>query len=75
MDLQRVIKTTHNIIGTHVRSTSDVSEVTCLHGPQSILKDNTHPRHSLVHFAVIWQVIQKYLLLYHQTAERLFPQA
>lgn len=36
-----------NIIGTHLLSISDISEVRYLHRAQRILKDNGHPSHSL----------------------------
>ncbi len=55
--LQRVIKTTQNIIGTHLLSINDISEVRCLHRAHRILKDNTST--------------QKYLLPYCQTTEQL----
>ncbi|KAI3363178.1 hypothetical protein L3Q82_011549 [Scortum barcoo] len=46
-DLQQVIKTFQNIIGAHLLSISDICEVRCLFRGQRILKDNTHPIHSL----------------------------
>ncbi len=44
--LQRVIKTTQNIIAIHLPSISDIGKVRCLHRAQRILKDNTLPSHS-----------------------------
>ncbi len=66
--LQRVIKTAQNIIGTHLPSISDIGEV-----PAQSPKFTTRqylPQPQPVHPAAIWQVIQKYLLLYHQTTEQ-----
>ncbi len=44
--LQRVIKTAQNIIGSHLPSISDISEMRRWHRARRILKDNTHPSHS-----------------------------
>ena len=43
---------------------SHTGEVRCLHRAHRLLKDSTHPGHSL------WQKIQEYPLPYHQTAEQ-----
>ena len=45
---QQVIKTTQNVIGTHLQSISDISKVRCLHRDQRILNNNTHPSHILL---------------------------
>ena len=45
--LQQVIKTTQSIIATHLQSISDTGEVRGLRRAHRILKDVTHPGHSL----------------------------
>ena len=45
--LELVIKTAQIIIGTHLQSISDITEVRYLHRAQKIVRDNTHPSYSL----------------------------
>lgn len=59
--LQRVIKTTQNITGTHLPSISVICKRMCLHGAQRIQKDNTHPNHSLLTL-LLSGIIHKYRL-------------
>lgn len=56
MALQWVIKTTQNIISTHLPSIGDISEV--------ISQMIAHTQQLPVHHAAIWQVIQQLLPLY-----------
>ncbi len=67
--LQRGIKTTQIIIGTHLLSISGISEVSA----QSLKNTNRQQaaQPQPVHPAAVWQEIQKYLLPHPQTAEQL----
>lgn len=47
MSLRWLIKTTQNIIGTHLPRISGISEVRCLYRAHNIWIENTYPIHSL----------------------------